>query len=430
MYRKKIDENWEAYIELLAGAVAIPSVKGAALPEAPFGAQTKEVLSFVMAKAQDYGFETKIIKNAVGYAQLGVDDADYIGILGHLDVVAAEEKTWLSPAFELTRREGMLFGRGVLDNKGPILSCLFALKLLKDAGVPLKKTIRILFGTDEESGSNDLPLYLSEELPPSFGFTPDCKFPVVYGERGLVAVDLVTSFSDELELLSDFSGAMARDFVPDDLAVKFLEESFSAKGVRVPSNAPDQGENAITFLAKLLSENLPKGRLNAYFTWLVDVFHLKHFGEGAGLNFEDEASGSLILTPYRISKRGKELHLELSIRYPVSVNEIEVLEVLQQHLFEQSELKVLRRLPGVLFEKNRPEITQLSDIYGQMTGLEATPVTTTGATYARFMPNIVAFGPSFPGQKGIAHKENEYMIEEELKVIMEIYMRAIVKLCQ
>ncbi|MFD2253546.1 Sapep family Mn(2+)-dependent dipeptidase [Lactococcus formosensis subsp. bovis] len=430
MYRREIEQNWEEYVSLLEEAIAIPSVKGEAGARAPFGAKPRQVLDYVMEKAQSYGLETQIVKDAMGYAQLG-EGEDYIGVVGHLDVVAADGPGWLSPPFKLEEREGYFYGRGVLDNKGPILSCLFALKLLKERKFKPLLPIRIIFGTDEESGSADVPLYLSEEKAPVFGFTPDCKFPVVYGERGVVALELTTRFAHGvLDSLGDFHGAMAKDFVPDDIQLSGGRQTYSAKGLRTPSNAPELGKNAITALAALLQNNLENRELRHYFSWLTHSFHEKHFGQGVGIAFADQESGRLILTPYKIKRENNLIHLSLSIRYPVTVTEEQVMNALSENLYAGTSIKIIRSLPGTYVDKTKQEIQDLSNIYEEVTGLNGQPVTTTGATYARSMPNIVAFGPSFPGEKGIAHKENEYIKIEHLKQMVEIYMKSIERLGQ
>ena len=430
MYRTEIEQNWEEYGALLKEAIAIPSVKGKAEAGAPFGVEARQVLDYVIGKAKTYGLQTQIIKDAMGYAQLG-EGEEYIGVVGHLDVVAADGQGWLSSPFKLDEREGYFYGRGVLDNKGPILSCLFALKLLKERNFKPRLPIRIIFGTDEESGSADVPLYLSEEKAPVFGFTPDCKFPVVYGERGVVALELTTRFAHGvLDTLGDFHGEMAKDFVPDDIQLSGGHQTYSAKGLRTPSNAPELGKNAITALASVLQNNLENKELRDYFSWLTQSFHEKHFGQGIGIAFSDQESGRLILTPYKIKRENNDIHLSLSIRYPVTVTEEQVTNALSENIYEGTSINIIRSLPGTYVDKTKKEIQELSRIYEKVTGLNGQPVTTTGATYARSMPNIVAFGPSFPGEKGIAHKENEYINIEHLKQMVEIYMESIERLCQ
>ncbi|WP_213360090.1 Sapep family Mn(2+)-dependent dipeptidase [Enterococcus gallinarum] len=421
-----IEENWLDFLNLLKQVMQVPSVKSEPMPQAPYGTETRRVLSLVMEKSAAFGFGTKVIDDAIGYAQWGPEGSDYIGILGHLDVVPAGSD-WDFPPFDLSEKDGRLYGRGILDNKGPIISCLYGMKLLKELGHQPKKNLRIIFGTDEESGMSDVPHYLAAEQPPVFGFTPDCKYPVVYGERGIVNVALHFPLpDDELQQLTSFQGDQFRDHVPDDLSVSIADQKFEVTGKRSPSNAPELGENAISILAAQLAEKqtIPP-TIQSYFRWICQSFHQQHFGEGIDLALADEDSGKLILTPVVIQKSLAGLVMEVAFRYPVTVTETDVLSRLKRQLPIGVELEVIRSIPGFCRDKESTEIAKLSTIYHTVTGNDPKPVTTTGATYARKMPNILAFGPSFPGQKGIAHNKNEYMDSADLRMNLEIYMRSI-----
>lgn len=418
-----IETNKAEFYQALAKVMAVKSVKGPKASQAPFGIGPKEALLTVLEIAKSYGFETKMIADAVGYAQLG-QGSEYIGVVGHLDVVAAGGK-WTYPPFQLTNKNGTFYGRGILDNKGPIMACLFALKLLKEQHLPLKRPIRIIFGTDEESGSHDLPLYLKQEAPPLFGFTPDCKYPVVYGERGIVHYAITMPFSQtQLQRLGEIIGDQASDHVPDLLRTTVDEKVIEVAGKRAPSNAPELGINAIPLLANKLGSLLPE-QLGEYFSWLADMFDEQHHGQRLGLDFSDEESGRLLLTPYRLVKESNGITVKLAIRYPISVNEEQLTTTIKKNWLPNSQLQVTRRLKSSYFPKTDAHVKQLTTVYEQVMGGVAEPVTTTGATYARFMPNLVAFGPSFPGQKGIAHKEDEFMTEVDLLKNLEIYLRAL-----
>ena len=421
-----IEANWSEFLTLLSEVMQIASVKGEPAPHAPYGKGPREVLAYVIEKSAAYGFQTTVIDDAIGYAHWGPTDTDYIGVLGHLDVVPAGSG-WSYPPFALTEKDGNFYGRGILDNKGPIISCLFAMKLLKDLGHQPQLPLRIIFGTDEESGMSDIPHYLAAEQPPRFGFTPDCKYPVVYGERGVVNVQLDFPLpAQEQQLLAAFSGDQFRDHVPDHLSVTVGSQSFEALGKRSPSNAPELGDNAITKLAQQAAPQLAATpSLQAALQWIAQSFHQQHYGEGVDLVLEDADSGKLILTPVVLQKSASGLALEVAFRYPVSVTEEQVLAGVQKALPEGASLTILRSIPGFCRSKDAPEIQTLSTIYHQVTGNDPTPVTTTGATYARKMPNILAFGPSFPGQKGIAHNQDEYMAVADLRMNLEIYLRSL-----
>ena len=419
-------DHWEEFLEFLREVMKVPSVKGQPQPLDPYGEGPRSALALVIRKGEEVGFKTKVIDDAIGYVQWGEEDEDYIGIIGHLDVVPAGSG-WEFPPFDLTEKKDRFYGRGILDNKGPILSCFYALILLKKMGFVPRKTIRIIFGTDEESGMSDITHYLEEEVPPIFGFTPDCKYPVVYGERGIVNVTIHLPLSKvDLTKISEFKGDQSRDHVPDLLSVRINEKEYPILGKRSPSNAPELGENALTLLAKKLKDipDIPE-QLKHYFSWIFQCFHDKHYGEGLGLTLADEDSGKLILTPVTLQKKTDGLNLEVAFRYPVSATEKQVVEGVVRNLPEGATLTINRSIPGICRKKETEKIKQLSKIYEEMTGNDATPVTTTGATYARKVPNIVAFGPSFPGQKGIAHNKNEYMDVADLRMNLEIYLRSI-----
>lgn len=432
--RRLLAEQWETFLSDLARVIRVPSVAGPAEDNFPFGRAPKQAIDVALELAKSYGFETKLVNHAVGYAQFGEarTDQQYFAIIGHLDVVPVVATDWSSPPFELDRRDGKLYARGILDNKGPIMTCLFAMKLLKDLGVQPKMPIRVLFGSNEESGSHDIPHYLAAEVPPTFAFTPDCKFPVVYGERGIVNIAIKTRIKDvNFAKLGACQGLMSRSLVPSDLSITFDGQRINAKGRSSPSNAPEMGKNSITLLAQQLRNLLPEGQLKDYWVWVDDHLTEDHYGEKLGIGYSDAASGRLILTPVFLQKTDHEtILLELAIRYPITVTETMILTAIQKHLPRQSDIEVTRSMKGTNFPKDSPYVRLLSQVYGQVTGLDATPVTTTGATYARSMPNTVAFGPSFPGQKGIAHKEDEYVIESDLKRMLLIYAQAIEGLSQ
>lgn len=419
---KAITNIQPEFIAGLTKVMQVNSVKGSPEKNAPFGIGPKNALIEALNLAEELGFKTKIVNNAMGYAQLGDDNENYIGVVGHLDVVH-EGTDWDYPPFDLSLDNEIYYGRGVLDNKGPIMANLYALAALKKMNYPFSKTIRIIFGTDEESGSQDIPMYLEKELPPIYGYTPDCKYPAVYGERGVLGVDITTSISDNSqETLTSFAGNFDRSAIPDTLNYSINKESFTIKGKRAPSNAPEMGKNVITlFSNEAQHHSAVTGEFKQYLHWLSDSLHDKHDGAGLGINFFDEESGYLALTPYELSFNKNTIKLGLSMRYPVSINKEDILTELNKHLPNNSTVTVTRDMPSTYFDKHHPMVEKMTQVYEQATGLDGTPVTTTGATYARSMPNIIAFGPSFPGQKGIAHNKNEYMNKKDLMKNLQIY---------
>ena len=346
--------------------VAIESVRGESLPEAPYGQGPKQALLEVLALAEELGFETKNLDNKIGYAQYGDTRADgeYYGIFGHVDVMPLGTG-WESPALKATKRDGKLFGRGVLDNKGPILSNLFALYVLKKKGVQFDRPIRIVFGTNEETGFGCVKHYLTKEQPPTFGWTPDCKWPVVYGERGRLKVRLSTSL-EQISALYDFT--------------------------------------------------------NQY------LLHTTHQGVELGINYSDEDFGMMQLRGYTVGIEEERHFVEWTMSYPASVTKEQLLFDIRKYIPEGSRLEEISSWKPVLYDKDSIYVQTLQKVYQEVVDGNATPVTTTGGTYAKIIPNIIAYGPSFPGQRDIAHLPNEWIGIEDLKVNTIIYGLALYEL--
>lgn len=426
----KIDEKILQYkedmIKSIERLVNIPSIEGASCIDAPFGEFSKKALLEALDISKEMGFKTKNIQNAIGYAEYG-DGEDYVGIIGHVDVVPANEEDWITPPFKMDIRDGKLYGRGVLDNKGPIISCLYALKIVKDLNIPLSKRVRIIFGSNEETGFKDIPYYLINEKPPISGFTPDCKFPAVYGERGILDITICSKKLSDSGIKS-INGGFRSNVVPDFIQVDFKDgKSITNRGKTAPGNAPESGINAITSLCESLryETSLCKEE-REFFNFIYKVFHKNYDLSNIGIECRDEISGSLVTNPYSLKLEDGMLKLSVVFRYPMSYSYKSIMEIIG--VLSEYSIIENRRMDSVFFDKNAQMLKVMKDAYEEVTGEDGTPVTTTGGTYAKVMPNIVAFGPSFPGQKGIAHNSNEYMIIEDLINITKIYVRAIIGL--
>ena len=174
-----LEKNWSAMVRDIDRLVKIESTEdlASACPGAPFGPGPKAALDEVLALAADMGFSTRDVDGYMGCADLVGSGEKQIGIIGHMDVVPAGPG-WHHEPYAVTEREGFLIGRGVLDDKGPSLMALHAMKCLADLDLGFKHTIRFLFGTNEESGMNDVPYYRERFADPAFLFTPDAEFPV------------------------------------------------------------------------------------------------------------------------------------------------------------------------------------------------------------------------------------------------------------
>lgn len=367
----KIDEYKEELLKSIIEVINIPSIKGEAKIDAPFGEDVRNALTRALEIAENLGFRTKNLNNHIGYAQYG-EGEDYIGILGHLDVVDVGEG-WKFPPFSGHIENGKIYGRGVLDNKGPVISALYALYAIKESGLKINKPVRIIFGTDEESGFKDIPYYLEKEKPPIMGFTPDCKYPVVYGERGRANVQFEADYNDE-----NYE--------------KIIGEFFDF--------------------------------LNGY------ILSGKNNGDRLGIDFSDGEFGTMEMRNYNIGIKSSKLLFKLSLSYPAGVSIDEILKRIKSKLNKNIKLNLLVNYNPVKFDKDSFLVKSLQKAYEDITDLDGTPVTTTGGTYAKIMPNIVPFGPSFPGQKGISHNPNEYMDISDIVLNGKIFAQAIYNLAK
>ena len=370
----EVDAVSDEMIEAIRQIVRQKSVQGEPAEGAPFGTDVRAALDQTLELCRELGFETTNVDGYMGYATwAGERDADgepalpgYVCALGHLDVVPEGTTGWKVPPYSAHLEDGRITSRGVLDNKGPIYTCLYALWALKRLGLSPRRDVRIIFGCNEETGFNDLRYYLEHEEAPVMGFTPDCKYPVVYAERGRM-------------------------------------------GVRLTAH-PSGGEGTDALLARFFSF------MNEY------VLNAKPNGERFGVDHADEEFGVTEVRNYKLVLDEGDPAIEFAISYPAGITAEELRERLGAVAEAQNlEFEVTGNFDPVRFEKDCRLVRTLVYTYEHATGNDGSPVTTTGGTYAKLMPNIVPFGPSFPGQKGIGHQPNEWMDVSDLVTNAKIY---------
>ena len=360
---EKIDEISDQMIEGIKRIVRIDSVEDTPCEDMPFGKGVNDALEETLKLAHELGFETENVDHMVGIAKYGSGD-DYIGIMGHLDVVPVGDG-WKEPPFSAYEDEnGRIYSRGILDNKGPILANLYALYAIKELQIQLKHPVWVLFGTDEETGFHDLEHYLKVKKPPIMGWTPDCKYPVVYAERGRGVYQIKADMNHQKEFNT------------------FVNEY-------------------------LLSSDDHANKL--------------------GLAIQDEEFGIMQLRNKKLVDEEGKLVFEFSLSYPAVITNEEILKQIQSKLSDHLKLICTSNYDPVRFEKDCFLCQTLKETYEKVTGMDGTPVTTTGGTYAKIMPNIVPFGPSFPGQKGIGHNPNEWMDRSDLIKNAKIYALSILR---
>ncbi|HEV6358337.1 TPA: dipeptidase [Streptococcus pneumoniae] len=431
----------DEFLISLKTLISYPSVLNEGENGTPFGQAIQDVLEKTLEICQDIGFTTYLDpKGYYGYAEIG-QGAELLAILCHLDVVPSGDETdWQTPPFEATIKDGWVFGRGVQDDKGPSLAALYAVKSLLDQGIQFKKRVRFIFGTDEETLWRCMARYNTIEEQASMGFAPDSSFPLTYAEKGLLQVKLHGPGSDQLEL--EVGGAF--NVVPDkanyqgplyeqvcnglkEAGYDYQSTEQTVTVLGVPKHAKDasQGINAVIRLATILAPLQEHPALSFLATQAgQDGTGRQIFGDIA-----DEPSGHLSFNVAGLMINHERSEIRIDIRTPVLADKEELVELLtrcaQNYQLRYEEFDYLAPL---YVAKDSKLVSTLMQIYQEKTGDNSPAISSGGATFARTMPNCVAFGALFPGAKQTEHQANECAVLEDLYRAMDIYAEAVYRL--
>lgn len=449
------------FITDLKSILSVKTVKGASDKENPFGTDITEGLNCILDIANSYGFNTVNLDNYIGYAEYG-EGNEYVGVLGHIDVVP-EGNGWNTNPFEPVIKDGKIFARGSIDDKGPIMAALYGLKRLKESNVNLSKKVRIIFGTNEESGTEDIDYYLKREKPPVYCFTPDGYFPIVTAEKGIFTFELVRklNFNCGDYQIEYIKAGERSNVVPNHCQCKILHNNNNeliealnneelkrnykitleydknnimlvSRGVASHGSTPELGENAISNMLLYLNKVLKSK--NDFTDFLNDFANLighDYDGKKLGINFSDAESGKLTLNLGIIQGENQEIRMRFNIRYPVTISSDNIVKNINSSIKDTKfEFCMGNHNPPLYFPKDHKLIISLSKAYKEVTGEEVKLLSTGGGTYAKLMPNTVAFGPIFDEKDNVAHQANEYIEISLLEKCIEIYARAIYELAK
>ena len=407
--------------------MAIESVAMTDADEAhPYGTGPAKALDYVLALCERLGLRTENRGGRVAWAEIGRGE-EIVGILGHLDVVPVGDGWTHDPAGELCGDR--LYGRGAVDDKGPVLAALFAMRELQDARVPLKRRVRLIFGQSEETGGwDDMEYYKAHEQLPVFGFTPDADFPAIYGEKGILNYELSMPLA-ATGLLS-VSGGDASNMVPAwaraETAAEDGPRTFLASGEAAHASTPEKGSNAISALMEQLAAAGVESPLADFYNRHIGR---EVHGVGLGCGFEDAQSGKLTLNAGLLRTLGDRVVLTLDVRSPVTVAQEQVSRAVEAACAPYGiEVACTESMAPIYMDRDGQVIRAMLDVYRRVTGDASEPTVIGGGTYARAMPGIVAFGPMQPGRVCTEHQADEYILLEDLFQAEEIYREAIERL--
>ena len=445
-----IESMHDEMLDTLQKWIRVPSVKGEAAPGAPFGKEVRSMLDMALADCEQMGFKTQNFDGYIAHADLGEgSDEDALAILAHLDVVP-EGDGWKYPPYGAVIENGRMYGRGTSDDKGPAVAALYAMKAVKDAGIPLRRKVRLILGCDEESGWEDIAHYNKVATMPRMGFSPDASYPIINIEKGICRLELHGVLSNEGLQVIAFNNGERPNVIPGrasalvagdaatvaqaEAAAKKLdipaEVQLTDKGVSITVTGisghaayPETARNANGEMLLLLRELGVQGNLRL----LADKIGLDYKGEGLEISVSDGISGYLTCNLGIIRADEGGVYATLDIRYPVMTNPDMIIKNVSASLpgmrVDAMEVKEPHHVPA-----GSELVQNLLDAYHEVTGYERKCLYTGGGTYARSLQEGVAFGASFPQDEDLAHQANEYADIEGLYKNIKIFALAIVKL--
>ena len=459
-FKQEVLNHKEDLLKDLFDLLSVRSILGTDITEeTPFGSGPREALDLILSFGKRDGYKTKLVENKAGHIEVGQGE-ELFGILGHVDVVPVVEADWTSHPFKPEIRDGKIFARGSLDDKGPTMAAYYAVKLLDKLGVKWNKRVRVIVGSDEETGFRCVEAYFKHEEQPASGFTPDAMFPLVYAEKARATFDHKLKFVDEdgqyNYKLVKFNGGQVLNMViasakaelegeASDIREKF--ENFLAqeklegevevgntikltlKGKAAHGSTPQYGINGATKLAEFLSTLGLDNNGKNFVDYIVEKLANDPFGEKLGINYADDEMGEATYN-YGILEYNLERKIGVvstDCRHPKKfdlVNRLNGIKV------DNIDIEVTSTKEAHYVPKDDELVTTLMDVYRKHTGdTKNDAFVLGGGTYARCLKKGVAFGLLFPDKEDTMHQANEYLEVEDLLLATAIYAEGIYKLC-
>ena len=402
--------------------------------------------------------QKKLITN-VGYIEIG-EGEKMLGIIGHLDVVPADN-TWTYDPFNATINDNKIYGRGAVDDKGPVVAALYAMKAVND-NYKLDKRVRLILGLNEENDWKCIERYKETEEIPTISFSPDANFPCIYAEKTIETIYLEQHYNYNpllyIENISTNNNAI--NVVPKycEITLKFnknklqdIESTINniinkynynivldnidnshikliSKGLASHAARPEFGDNAISKLIIVVYELFNYYGLNIE---LLDYF-VKHIGDdftgkNLGIDFEDE-SGILTLNTAQFILENNTLKIGFNLRIPVTIDYNIIKDYFKKFCSSSINIIVSRIQEPLYIKKDNPLIQTLCNIFNDYNNSNIDPQAIGGGTYARAFDNCASFGPQMPGAKDMCHQNDEYITIENLLFCSKVYAEAILKL--
>lgn len=460
MLHLPVEKYKKDIIRTLKKLIAYESVKTKSELNMPYGKGIFGALMFMLDEAERMDMHSVNLFGHAGYAEYGSGDQT-LAILVHLDVVPAGAG-WDTPAFEGVEKDGKIYGRGAVDNKGPAVAALYALYALKESCASVNKKVRIIFGCDEESTWEDMDYYKKTQPMPDMVITPDAHFPIINTEKGLLQLKLTKNCSiceNELSIKSIESGerpnvvpgtascvinapydlifdaAMAfNEYVPAHIEVLKASEGarICVTGEAAHGSTPEKGINALSYLIAFLNTlPLADGDIENFVYALASLIGLDTTGQSLGIDASDEICGALTLNLGSLRVAEGKIEAQVDIRFPMCTKPLAIINKLTEQCQEYDiELEVLKSMDAHHIPEDSELVMKLKKVYEACFGQTAQCLCSGGATYARAFDKGVAFGPIAIDAPSVEHQPNEYIEIDALIKLAEVLVCAISELAQ
>ena len=463
MLEEYIEKLKDEIIDSTCSLIEIPSVfSNDNTNDYPFGKNTVKALEYVLNLGKEFGFRTKNIDNKCGYIEFG-EGEKLLGIIGHLDVVPVTDD-WTYPPFNPKVINGKIYGRGAVDDKGPVIAALYAMKIVAE-NYKIDKRVRLILGLDEERDWGCINRYKETEELPTVSFSPDANFPCIYAEKTILSVYISEEYkpNKDIEIENIDTNNNAINVVPKyckcilkintnsinlDELTEFLENIISENGFNIKLKQIDDNHLEITSLgvsAHAARPYLGKNAISKIIIILNELFNkynakqdlLEYFskyigddytGKNLKINFKDE-SGELTLNTARFYIENNKIYIGMNLRIPVSVNLDKLKHIVNSsNLNHKINIEFTDYKKPIFISKQNKLVQKLCNIFNEFNNSNIEPEAIGGGTYARAFENCISFGPKMPDAEDMCHQVDEYISIENLLFCTKAYVKAILEL--
>ena len=463
--RQKI-ENWFAkhsdeMIKDLGRLVEIKSVRSPAEEGAPYGPESRAVLALAQSMLEEKGFAVSNFEDIMISADLG-PAPPLMGILAHLDIVEASDG-WDTDPYKLTIVDGKMYGRGVIDNKGPSVAAMYAMYCARDLCSSFSHGCRVILGSGEETGFDDVTQYLKKNEPPPNVFSPDAEFPVVNVEKGRFAPVFGASWEKDTKLPRVISiiGGKTMNVVPNQaeaviegfslseaeaFCIEYSEKTgakisvhadgdrlvVKAEGKATHASLPHLGLNAQTALIEVLAAMpFADSKGFGYVRALNRLFpHNDYNGRAIGIAMSDEVSGELTANFGVLRFSEYEFEGNVDSRTPACADEADITGITRASMEKEGVMLKSSTISHChITPEDSPFVQTLLRLYEEYTGDTGKCLITGGQTYVHDIPGGVVFGCVMQDVNNNVHGANEFVDVDQLIMSAKMFTQAIIDMC-